>query len=214
MSSASSRTAGSVPLLAADVAAELDRATSRAFSGEVLESPSEAELAVLRLLPSDLSAREIGGELFLSSNTVHTHTRAIYRKLRVSSRAEAVARAGELGLLGERGITWVIIAQRGLAQRCVRDGEGMPSRQYRLIVEGELSDRIGLTLEGMTLTREGGEHRSPLQRARSGRAAGLPAALVRLRADAVERGRGRGALSSPKWGVIACRSGATVFGIT
>lgn len=32
----------------------------------------------------------------------------------------------------------------------------MPSRQYRLIVEGELSDMIELTLEGMTLTREGG----------------------------------------------------------
>jgi hypothetical protein len=33
----------------------------------------------------------------------------------------------------------------------------MPSRQYRLIVEGELSDRVGLALEGMTLTREGGK---------------------------------------------------------
>ena len=32
----------------------------------------------------------------------------------------------------------------------------MPSRQYRLIVEGELSDQVGLTLEGMTLSREGG----------------------------------------------------------
>ena len=56
---------------------------------------------MLRLLPSDLSAREIGGELFLSANTIRTHRRAIYRKLRVSSRAEAVARAGELGLLPE-----------------------------------------------------------------------------------------------------------------
>jgi hypothetical protein len=32
----------------------------------------------------------------------------------------------------------------------------MPSRQYRLVVEGELSDRVGLALEGMTLSREGG----------------------------------------------------------
>ena len=46
-------------------------------------------------------SREIGGELFLSPNTVRTHTRAIYRKLGVSSRADAVARAGELGLLRE-----------------------------------------------------------------------------------------------------------------
>ena len=90
---------GRVPALAAEVAAELNRATSRAVGGEVLEAPSEAQLAVLRLLPSDLSAREIAGELFLSANTVHTHTRAIYRKLGVRSRAEAVARAGELGLL-------------------------------------------------------------------------------------------------------------------
>jgi hypothetical protein len=32
----------------------------------------------------------------------------------------------------------------------------MPSRQYRLVVEGELSDRVGLALEGMTMSREGG----------------------------------------------------------
>jgi hypothetical protein len=32
----------------------------------------------------------------------------------------------------------------------------MPSRQYRLVVEGELSDRVGLALEGMTLTHKGG----------------------------------------------------------
>lgn len=90
---------GRVPLLAAGVAVDLERATVRAGNGGVLDVPSEAELAVLRLLPSDLSAREIGGDLFLSANTVRTHTRAIYRKLRVGSRAEAVARAGELGLL-------------------------------------------------------------------------------------------------------------------
>jgi hypothetical protein len=32
----------------------------------------------------------------------------------------------------------------------------MPSRQYRLVVEGELSDRVELAFEGMTLTREEG----------------------------------------------------------
>ena len=56
---------------------------------------------MLRLLTSELSARDIGGQLFLSANTVHTHTRAIYRKLGVNSRAEAVARATVLGLRGE-----------------------------------------------------------------------------------------------------------------
>ncbi len=56
------------------------------------------ELTVLRLLGGTLSEREIGRELYLSHNTVHTHTKAIYRKLGVSSRPEAVARARELRL--------------------------------------------------------------------------------------------------------------------
>jgi LuxR family maltose regulon positive regulatory protein len=60
---------------------------------------SERELAVLRLLASRLSQREIAAELYVSFNTVKTHTRAIFRKLGVASRAEAVARARELGLL-------------------------------------------------------------------------------------------------------------------
>jgi LuxR family maltose regulon positive regulatory protein len=60
---------------------------------------SERELAVLRLLESKLSQREIAGELYVSFNTVKTHTRAIFRKLGAASRAEAVARARELGLL-------------------------------------------------------------------------------------------------------------------
>jgi LuxR family transcriptional regulator, maltose regulon positive regulatory protein len=63
---------------------------------------SARELAVLRLLPTDLSLREIGGELFVSLNTVKTHVRNIYAKLRVGSREEAVARAGELDLLTPR----------------------------------------------------------------------------------------------------------------
>jgi len=60
---------------------------------------SQRELEVLRLLPSDLSQREIAAELYVSFNTVRTHTRVIFRKLGVTSRAEAVARARELGLL-------------------------------------------------------------------------------------------------------------------
>ena len=92
---------GRVPSLADEVSRELAAARSRAAGGEVLEPPSKAELAVLRLLDSELSVRQIAQELFLSVNTVRTHSRSIYRKLNVSSRADAVARADALGLLGQ-----------------------------------------------------------------------------------------------------------------
>ena len=59
---------------------------------------SERELVVLRLLRGTLSEREIARELHLSYNTVHSHTRTIYRKLRVSTRADAVRRARALHL--------------------------------------------------------------------------------------------------------------------
>ncbi len=90
---------GDVPQLAAGVAAELDEARRHASGGEIVELPTEAEVAVLRLLATDLSTREIGGELFLSPNTVRSHIRAIYRKLGVGSRADAVAWADAVGLL-------------------------------------------------------------------------------------------------------------------
>jgi len=67
--------------------------------GDRPELPTEAELAVLRLMPSDLSLRQIAGELFLSPNTVKTHARVIYRKARCRLADEAVARADALGLL-------------------------------------------------------------------------------------------------------------------
>jgi LuxR family maltose regulon positive regulatory protein len=63
------------------------------------EELSERELGVLRLLASNLTQREIGGELYLSLNTVKSHTRSIFRKLGVSGRDEAVARARELELI-------------------------------------------------------------------------------------------------------------------
>ncbi len=50
------------------------------------------ELGVLRLLTSDLSERDISRVLYVSHNTVHSHVRSIFRKLGVSSRADAVER--------------------------------------------------------------------------------------------------------------------------
>ena len=43
---------------------------------------SERELAVLRLLASRLSLREFGDELYVSLNTIKTHARDVYAKLR------------------------------------------------------------------------------------------------------------------------------------
>jgi LuxR family transcriptional regulator, maltose regulon positive regulatory protein len=60
---------------------------------------SEREQELLPLLAGVLSQREIGGVLHLSLNTVKTHSRVLFRKLGVSSRAAAVDRARELGLL-------------------------------------------------------------------------------------------------------------------
>ncbi len=54
---------------------------------------------MLQLLRSDLSERDIGRELYVSHYTVHSHVRSIYRKLAVSSRADALERSRELGLL-------------------------------------------------------------------------------------------------------------------
>jgi LuxR family transcriptional regulator, maltose regulon positive regulatory protein len=57
------------------------------------EPLTEREQVVLNLLGKSLSVSEIARELYLSVNTVKTHRRAIYRKLGVSSRQEAIERA-------------------------------------------------------------------------------------------------------------------------
>lgn len=48
---------------------------------------------MLRLLSGTLSLREIGEQLYVSQNTIKTHARAIYRKLGVSTRHDAITRA-------------------------------------------------------------------------------------------------------------------------
>lgn len=65
----------------------------------LVEDLTEREMAVLRLLPSELTLRDVGAELYVSHNTVKGHVKAIYRKLAVNSRDQAVARGRELGLL-------------------------------------------------------------------------------------------------------------------
>jgi LuxR family maltose regulon positive regulatory protein len=66
------------------------------MSGEPL---TERERDVLRMLQGTMSLRDIGRELYLSPNTIKTHTRTLYRKLGVSDRKDAVARGRQHGLI-------------------------------------------------------------------------------------------------------------------
>ena len=61
---------------------------------------TNAELRILRLLPSHMSFREIGERLHVSTNTVKTQALAVYRKLDVSCRSDAVQRGHDAGLIG------------------------------------------------------------------------------------------------------------------
>lgn len=58
-----------------------------------------AELRVLAYLPTHLSLQEIADRLVVSRNTVKTHSVAVYRKLGVSSRSDAVEVASRVGYL-------------------------------------------------------------------------------------------------------------------
>ncbi len=60
---------------------------------------SQRELEVLRLLDSERTGPQLAGELYVSLNTLRTHTKRIFTKLDVKTRAAAVRRAHELGLL-------------------------------------------------------------------------------------------------------------------
>ena len=59
-----------------------------------------AELRLLPYLQTHLTADMIAERLFLSSHTVKTEIKAVYRKLGVSSRNDAVQKAMAIGLLG------------------------------------------------------------------------------------------------------------------
>ena len=54
---------------------------------------------MLRLLATDLDGPDIARQLFVSVNTMRTHTKSIYAKLGVNNRRAAVRRAEELGML-------------------------------------------------------------------------------------------------------------------
>jgi len=63
------------------------------------EPLSEREMEVLDLIATGLTNPEIADRLFIAKGTVKRHINNIYGKLQVRHRAEAIARARELGLL-------------------------------------------------------------------------------------------------------------------
>ncbi|PFG16257.1 LuxR family maltose regulon positive regulatory protein [Propionicimonas paludicola] len=86
-----------------DIRRQLARAVHAAGAGLAPSAArpalTERELQVLRLLDSELSGPEIARTLFVSDNTLRTHTKHIFTKLDVTSRRAAIARGRERGLL-------------------------------------------------------------------------------------------------------------------
>jgi LuxR family maltose regulon positive regulatory protein len=72
---------------------------SAVAEGGLFEPLTDRELSILRALRGPLSAREIGAEMYLSINTVKGYTKNLYRKLGAVTRADAVRRGLELGLI-------------------------------------------------------------------------------------------------------------------
>lgn len=76
-----------------------DRPSSWGEAESLSVELSDSELRVLRYLPTHLSLKEIGDELYVSVNTVKVHVRHLYAKLGVHTRREAIERARAMGLL-------------------------------------------------------------------------------------------------------------------
>jgi LuxR family transcriptional regulator, maltose regulon positive regulatory protein len=85
----------------ADAEQRIGRRAVRAArrEGQLVEELTDRELSLLRALQGPLSQREIGAELYLSLNTIKGYTKSLYRKLGAASRAEAVERGRQLGLI-------------------------------------------------------------------------------------------------------------------
>ncbi|MCF2517189.1 LuxR C-terminal-related transcriptional regulator [Dyadobacter sp. CY351] len=60
---------------------------------------SKRELEVLNLIAEGLSNQEIAGQLFVSLNTVKTHSSKLFEKMEVKSRTQAVEKAKRLNLI-------------------------------------------------------------------------------------------------------------------
>jgi LuxR family transcriptional regulator, maltose regulon positive regulatory protein len=86
-------------LFAGESNPEASIGTSPVPAQSLFEPLTQRELEVLGLIAEGLTNVEIARQLVVSPGTVKAHTAAIYRKLDVAHRTEAVARARKLGIL-------------------------------------------------------------------------------------------------------------------
>ena len=107
----------------------------------IVEQPSPAELAVLRVSRPVYRDARSASELYISLNTVKTHTRELYRKLAATSRKDAVARAESARPARSHRITRVILgAQRPKPRPTVRHAEATTAAFYREIPDPHLKE--------------------------------------------------------------------------
>ena len=66
-----------------------------------LHELTEREIEVLKLVGAGLTNTQVGGELFISENTVKNHVQSIFKKLNVVNRVQAVSMAYSLRLIQE-----------------------------------------------------------------------------------------------------------------
>ncbi len=74
-----------------------DPSANQSLGGK--EPLSERELEVLKGIVEGLKDRDIADALHISEHTVRSHVKSVYRKLGVSSRSQAVARAVRAGII-------------------------------------------------------------------------------------------------------------------
>ena len=79
--------------------------SKRASSNDLclVDPLSHRELEVLHLFAQGMTNREIAVKLYLSINTIKSHSIKIYRKLNVKSRSQALSKARLLGILPNQG---------------------------------------------------------------------------------------------------------------
>src|SRR5580765_3995742 len=89
------------PSVAAKVVAEFARLSRKAVRTQdsLIESLSERELEILRLIAQGASNREIAGALFLAEGTIKNHVTNILGKLEVRDRTQAALKAKDAGLI-------------------------------------------------------------------------------------------------------------------